>query len=82
MTAQSVAWLNHILFSHSFASGHLGRFKFYPFILLLLLMALPGPWVSKFLPEQHVRFSEGIHLGVDLPGHEVVLCLAFEEPLN
>lgn len=57
-------------------------FKFYSFILLLFLTALPGPWVSKFLPEQHSWFSEGIHLGVDLPGPVVVLCLAFEEPLN
>jgi hypothetical protein len=82
MTARSVAWMNHILFSHSFANGHLGRLKWYSFILLLFLTALPGPWVSTFLPEQRAGFSEGTHLGVDLPGHVVVLCLAFEEPLN
>ena len=65
-----VVWIQHILFMHSSADGHLGRFY-----LWLLQIMLPLTCRYKFLCEHGYSFLLDIRTGQELPSHTVTLCL-------
>ena len=56
-------------------NGHLSCFYLLAAVMLLYTLACKYPSVQVPVPLD-------IYLGVDLLGHLVILCLAFEEPLN